>query len=244
MRNIFLTFIAFLSIFFFFFFSSQASTWFFSLFKPSYYLKTINLLKEENALLYSEISQKKEILKENKNLKKLLEIKEKEPKRKYFLAKVTGLNLFNYQPSIIIEVDKEIVKEGMPVILPGNILFGLVEKISGERAKVATLFSQEFSTSVKIFSSSEKEKPIIGLAKGEESKIIVDLVSKEKKIEKGDSVFTSGLDQKFPADLYLGKIRKIEKKEGLFQKIEIEPPFKWQEISQVFILLNETSALE
>lgn len=63
---------------------------------------------------------------------------------------------------------------------------------------------------------------IPGVVQGENHKVIVDFIPKSQKINIGDEVFTSGLDQIFFSGIPVGKITKILDK-NMYQSAEIEP---------------------
>ena len=245
-KDIFKIFILILLIFTFFYLVANPQNFLAFLLKPKSCYQENKNLSEENVLLKKELTDQNNLNSELNKLKEFCKIAEKK-QRKYFLAEVVGLSPFNFQPYFIINAgSEEGLKEGMPVISPlvsnvkteekGIVLLGIISEVKKNRAKVSSLYDDNFSASV--YSIGEGGEKNYGLVEGESDRIALSLISQKKKIAVGISILTSGLDQKFPAGLYVGKVKSIEKSHGIFKKIEVEPLFDWQNISKVLVVTN------
>ncbi len=212
---------------------------------PKNCFKENSQLKQENAFLKTEILRLKQEKAVCQDLKKTCQISEKE-KYRFALAKVVGNAPFNYQQFAIINLGKnDGIKKDMPVVLTSPfenneksslILFGIVSEVSSHRSKVKTIFDKDFVASAYAYNTDSKK--IIGAIKGKTDKIIFDLVPQKEKISQNNLIFTTGFDNKFPADLYIGKVKSVKNTQGVFKSIEVSLPYVWYEIQKVLVLLS------
>ncbi len=79
-----------------------------------------------------------------------------------------------------------------------------------------------------------------GLAQGKYGLLTeVDLVSLDQKIEINDFVITSGLEEKVPRGIVLGRVNKIESGTNkLFQRLFLDSPIKTDELRIVGVILR------
>ncbi len=197
--------------------------------------KVINRLKElekENKKLEAEIAVLHLIKEENKKLKKTLKLG-LEKKFNLYFSQVIGKDVSNNFLLIKGGSDDGILKD-MPVITSENVLVGKIKEVYKNFSKVVIISDKNISFDVLIENGEEN---ISGLAKGDgNSKIIIDLIPKGKKILKGDLVVTDSLSGIFPKGLLVGKVTAIEKSDfKSSQKVEVTPFFKLQD-SDLFII--------
>ena len=57
------------------------------------------------------------------------------------------------------------------------------------------------------------------------------------KVEIGDEIVTSGLGASFPPGLVVGKVSKISRDDGMFQRVEVEPAVDVSRVRAVEVLL-------
>jgi len=194
----------------------------------------INNLKLENAVLKSQLLELKEIKKENDFLRSFLELQNRK-EFNYVLADVIFHSPFNFSQTFTINKGQEDgVRQGDIVIWTGRVLLGKIKKSEAKSALVQTLFDKSFKINVLI---GEKN---IGLAKGDESKIIIDLIAKDDKINIGDIVQTSALSEQYPKGLIIGEVGNIiEEPQELFKKAELKVPYDWMDVERVMVLQNK-----
>ena len=243
-KDILKIFVLILIFFAFFYLAANPHKFLAFLLGPKSCYQTNQRLLEENISLKNEMAAKSDLEVELENLKEFCGVSERN-QRKYFLADVIGLSPFNFQPYFIIDAGSNSgLKEGMPVVLPslkdngsgerGIVLLGIISKVEKKRAKVLSLYDKDFSASVYVLGNGGKRN--YSLVKGESDRIVLSLISQKESIALGESVLTSGFDQKFPAGLYVGEIESIGKSHGIFKEVEISPLFNWQEISKVLVI--------
>jgi len=188
----------------------------------------INQLHQENIALFAQ-NQKllgsntklNEVQRENIFLRQQLNL-ESEQDFKLALASVISSG----QAFLI---DKNI--ENKPVILPGGILIGLIEK--NGRVKLITDPQSKINALI-------QETRVQGIVRGDHGLgLIMDLPVDEAEPEKGQMVITSNQAQEFPQGLLIGRITDVSKSDNqIFQKIRIQPLFNPKDLERVFVIVD------
>jgi len=186
-------------------------------------LKIQELLAENVALI--------ELKKENEILREALEIGlEKEFKLAF--AQVTGKDIS--QDFILIDKGaKDGILEDLPVITQQKVLIGKVNQVYRNFSKVLLISNPGSSFDGKI-----PEVEVFGRVQGKgNSKVLFDLIPKEKEISEGDLVVTSVLAGVFPQGLLVGEISKVQKSDlEPFQAAQIQPAFNIRNLEKLFII--------
>ena len=124
---------------------------------------------------------------------------------------------------------------GMPVVNKQKVVLGKIIEVSDRFSRVILVSNKETFFPVKI---ENLEVTAIVRGKGN-SRLSLEEVPQEKEIEKGDIVITSALGGDFPAGLLIGEIGNIEQSDvETFQKAEVVPFFKIEELENVFVITN------
>ena len=138
--------------------------------------------------------------------------------------------------------DKE-VQPGMPVIT-GTGPVGRINKVFGDYADV-TLISDP-SSSVEVLIPRTGGRGILtGLGKSDSYACTIQWLertasitaSTDARVQVGDEVVTSGLGASFPPALVVGKVSKVSRDDGMFQKVEVEPAVDVSRVRAVEVLL-------
>jgi len=206
---------------------------FFSIFiETSELKKEKERLEKENLKLKSEIEKLKEIEKENRILKKALDLKRE--KIEILLARIVGKDP-DEDKILIDKGKKDGVFEGEVVISPEGVLVGKVSKVYQNFSKITLLSSKNFS-----FNGQISSKKIDFLLEGRGNlHLYLTLLPKEKKIELGDKVSTSALGGKFPAGIFIGEIEKIERSDiKPYQEAKIKLGFSLSDLEFLFLIKN------
>lgn len=206
------------------------------------YCRTLLNASEENrtlknnvaALLY-EKQQYGEITAENKRLKELLSLKERE--RNFVTAAAVVSKGYDRALNLVL-IDKGAkngVEKGMAVITAKG-LAGKVYAVRDYFSKVLLLKDTNFSAAVRL-QNSRREGVISGTGY---ERCALKYIPPEETVEKGEVVVTSGLDGIFPPGLPVGIVDKV-KREGVefFQQIEVQPFQSDSKLEEVAILKRE-----
>lgn len=164
---------------------------------------------EKDILNMESYSLNNEILKENIELKKTLELNNTLSDREYINATVINRNVNYWFNEITINKgSKDGIKENLAVIT-SNGLIGKTIKVSKNTSiiKLLTDENMENKISVKI---EYEDKFVYGLlSKYENEYFIIDGISNNIKIKEGAKVTTSGLTDLFPSGILIGHVKEI-----------------------------------
>ncbi len=190
-------------------------------------------LESKNRELITKIAELEDLRKENKILRRALELDLQE-EFDLKICRVIGREI-GADYLIIDKGAVDGISFGVPVITQDKSLVGRISEVYETISKVQLLTSKDSSFDVEIF-----EKEIYGLAKGKRDfKLLLDLVPKEKELKEGDKVVTSALGGNFPRGLLVGDVIHIDKPDlTSFQTAEIKPSFELKELSSVFVIIN------
>ncbi|WHY76342.1 rod shape-determining protein MreC [Neobacillus sp. WH10] len=199
---------------------------------------------EENKELKSRIenlasleAQVQELKKENKELRDVLG--EKKTLRDYepLPATVIGRNPDRWHEMIIIDKGKiHGVKKNMAVVT-ANGLIGKVKSVTQFSSTVQLLSSMDPKNRISAIVQGETD--VHGLVEGydqEKKLLMVKAIPSGAKIEKGQTVITSGLGGIFPAGLPIGKVVEVKQDQyGLNQTALVKPGADFYDIKNVIV---------
>ncbi|MEW6585242.1 MAG: rod shape-determining protein MreC [Nitrospirota bacterium] len=176
-------------------------------------------LREELAAMLKEKQAYKEALQENKRLRELLELKEREPNY-ITTARVIGRSSDFWSKTVILDKG---VSEGIRKDMIAITEMGIAGKISSVFDSYALLLlinDISFSAAARLQDGRTE-----GILSGTGSrKCVLKYIPHEENVKEGAVVVTSGLDAFFPPGIPLGYVSRVNKKEaGVFQEIEITP---------------------
>ena len=195
------------------------------------YEENMLLRKEANQLLL-EKQQYREIIFENKRLKDLLALKEREPKS-LATARVIARGSDKLLKLVILDKGEESgIEKGMAVITPLGLI-GKIYSVSASFSDVLLLRDPNFSVAVRLQNSRHE-----GVLSGTGNNYCrLKYISPEENVEKGEVVITSGVDGIFPEGMPVGVVSKVQK-EGIdfYQYIEVRPFQSSDKLEEVMVL--------
>ena len=156
-------------------------------------------------------------------------------------ARVIGAPLSPQFRVIRIRIDRGEgeVAPGMPVIT-GTGPIGRVDRVYGGYADV-TLMSDPSSSIEVLIPRTGGRGMLTGLGKPDSYACTIGWLEKQtnptSKVEVGDEIVTSGLGASFPPGLVVGKVSKITRDDGMFQRVEVEPAVDVSRVRAVEVLL-------
>lgn len=165
----------------------------------------------------------------------------------YFNAKVIS-NTIKKQKNYI-TLNKGSIDGVMPgmAVISSNGVVGVVKNVSAHFSSVVSFLNLDFELSAKI-KKTGNAGTLLWSGKGSREAILKD-ISTYVKINKGDSVITSGYSSMFPEGLLVGTISDFETNQGEnFYTIEVNLTSDFSQLSHVYIVKNlfkeEQDALE
>ena len=190
-----------------------------------------NRLRELNARLMLEVNKLREDGVENKELKKMLALKDSSS-FPLIPAKVVSKYSSASQGNIIINVGRnEKIKYGMPVINDKGLV-GIVINTANDFSIVRTLLNSEQKLAVK-----DQRSRFDGVLEWNGANLFIKNIPKSYDMEVGDVIETSDFSTKFPPSIPLGIIAgSTTDKTGLLNNILVKPYVDFVRIENVFVI--------
>lgn len=198
--------------------------------------KEAAVLREENQRLRADTARRAELEHENEALRKQLGVAV--PRSRVLMdADVVAFDpLFFTHYAVINRGARDGVKEQMPVIMPGNVVFGKISSVHETTSEVMLISDGSNKASVKTV--SEKASGVLGGSSG--GVLLLDLVEKSAELSPDELVVTSGLDGTYPRGLTVGWVTKIiSQEEGIFKQAYLRPAYTEALPFMVFIITNQ-----
>ena len=176
-------------------------------------------LKAELTGLLREQQKYRELILENRRLKDLLSLKDRE--QKYVVAsRVIARGVSPWSNTCVIDKGflDGIAKDMVAITHRG--LVGKISEVSDSHSLLLLLTDINFSAAARL-----QESRTEGIISGTGFRICqLKYIPHEEKVEKGNIVITSGLDSLFPPGIPIGYVSRINRAStGIFQDIEVVP---------------------
>ncbi|MEA4908073.1 MAG: rod shape-determining protein MreC [Chloroflexi bacterium] len=192
-------------------------------------------LENENASLQTQIVQLQQQLRQAEVLYALLDFRRAQPQNEYIAAAVIGVDPSPFLHYIIIDQGSDDgIRHGMPVVTE----MGLVGRISAVTAQAATvqLITDPSSIVNARLQTEDVDVQLTGSLTGD---VTIELVPQDIILEPGELILTSGLGGSYPADIVIGQIVSVRKRENdLFQSASIQPAVDFSTLQAVLIITN------
>ncbi len=194
-------------------------------------------LQEENLKMNYEISMSKEIQRENDVLRKQFEFSKKSCSEeicvKWKMAGVIGRDPGNFGKQIFIDLGSaDGIQEGQAAVASGGLLVGKVAEVFGGFSKI-TLITDPKSSVNSITQTSRAN----GVVKGSYATgVKLEMINQSEDLAVGDLVITSGLEDKIPKGLIIGKVSRVEESANkVFKSAQIDMFADFNRIEEIFI---------
>lgn len=205
------------------------------------FISKMPLIYRENEILRVEINSLLSLKVENENLKRENIILKEQlgldlPQELLLLeARILGGERRGTGEILLLNKgEKDGVLEGMNVIIK-NFLVGRVEEVKEQYSVVLPVFSVHSKVPAVVAKDGER---IAGLVVGDfNSKVELQKVLQEKKLEVGDLVSSSGQAAVYRSDLLIGRVVKVERKDNeIFQSAKLELFWDSKTLDTVFLI--------
>jgi rod shape-determining protein MreC len=192
-------------------------------------------LEAERARLEEEIIALREQAAEAEVLSALLGYARQRPERGYLAAAVIGRDPSAFLQSVSIGVGSDQgIRYGMPVVTDRGLVGRIVE-VNATSARVQLLTDPEFSVNVKLL-GSPAEGVLSAQPNGE---LWIELIDQDAAVEPGALVLTSGLGGGFPADIPVGQVTSVRRRDfELFQRATLQPAVALDDVEIVLVITN------
>lgn len=195
-------------------------------------------LEAEVARLRQQVITLQEEAAEIEILAALLNYARARPGNRYLAAPVVGEDVSPFIRSIWIGGGSDQgLRHGMPVVTEQGLV-GRVADVYPGAARVQLILDPEATVNV-LLQASRADGVLLAQPNGE---LWVDLISQQAEVAPGDLVLTSGLGGGYPADIPVGEVISVRRRDfELFQQAVIQPAVDFDRIYIVLVILNVPS---
>ncbi len=194
-------------------------------------------LKKQVTDLTKQLESAQADVKENKELKSMLGVSERNTSFSYEQAQVIGRTLDEWSSVLTIDAGSKDGLEKHDCVVTSQGMVGYISDLSDHTAQVTTIIDKNMSAGALVTRTGE-----IGVAAGEyklmsDGKLKVSYLSKDADVVVGDSVTTSGTGGYFPKGLTIGTVESIKtESDGMSNYAVIAPMIKLSELTNVYII--------
>ncbi|MET0341429.1 MAG: rod shape-determining protein MreC [Polyangiales bacterium] len=196
-------------------------------------------LTYDNARLKQRIRDLEALDGENARLKQLLSLREQLPGQA-ISARVIAKDISPLFRVIRVRLDRgrdERVTAGMPVVSAEGLV-GQISRVFDRYADVMLTVDEGSAVDV-IIPRTGSRGILRGTGESEGYKARIQYLLRADEIQVGDAVITSGLGRRFPANLQVGTIAQVDRREfGLYQLAEVTPAVNLSRLEEVYILTS------
>ncbi len=197
-------------------------------------------LTAENARLKAEAARHQSEFAHVRQLERLLQLRSQTPGETYaaeVIARDTS-PFFRVTRLAITSQDRTRLRAGQPVITPDGLV-GQVSRVFGDYADV--LMSVDSRSAVDVMIRRTGARGIVrGTGENDRYAAKVEYLQRTDDVRVGDEVVTSGLGCRFPAELLVGRVAAVTRREfGLYQEVELAPAVDFSRLSEVLVLASE-----
>jgi rod shape-determining protein MreC len=221
--------------------AAMAARWFSGVFQDYAYLVEVrgenDRLRAENARLREENRRLRYEALENRRLRSLLQLRERVG-GDLLGAQVIGRDVSRFFRVTRIRLDRgerDRVRTGMPVITSEGLV-GQVRRTFGRYSDV--LLTVDRTSGIDVVIQRTGARGILrGTGEDERYLSRIQYLRREDDIRVGDLVHTSGLGQRFPAAILVGRVTRILRRDfGLYQEAEVTPAVNFSNLDEVLVL--------
>lgn len=192
-------------------------------------------LEAEVSLLQAEIIQLQQQIAETRILSALVEFARVHPENRYLAAEVIGRDPNPFMRYVIINRGSDDgLRRGMPVVTNQGLV-GRITAVTAGASRVQLITDPASSINVRI-DPSQASAVLLGSVTGELS---LDMIAQAESVQAGDLVLTSGLGGNYPADIIIGQVIGVRRREtDLFQKATLQPVVDFNQLEIVLVIIN------
>lgn len=204
--------------------------------------RDVAALRQRNAELENKVSsletqivQMQQQLNEQTVLYALLDFARARPQNKYVAAAVIGRDPVPFLRYV--QIDKgsdDGIRRGMPVVTQQGLI-GRVDAVTAGAARVELITDSASAVNVRL-AATQTDVMLTGSVTGE---LNLEMIPQDITVKSGDLVLTSGLGGTYPADIVVGQVTSVRKREtDLFQTGSIQPSANLGALRAVLIITN------
>ncbi len=194
-------------------------------------------LKQGVRALEERVSRLKEYERENEELRKLLQFREKSKLEEVLAGsmgtEVVGRNPTNWYRTLVIDRgERDGLKRNM-VVVSREGLVGRITEVGFTTSQVMLILDEESCVSAIVERTKEH-----GIVEGKLTHTLrMKYLSGKTEVMAGDVVYSSGLGGIYPKGLLIGRVKNVERADyGLTMSAEVEPAVDFSRLENVLVL--------
>lgn len=205
-------------------------------------------LLEENQRLKEKLSEQimvnislNEVAKENKRMREIYNLDSALIDELELLgSRVTGQAPSSWEQRIMInQGSNQGVKERSPVVCFNGYLAGKIINTGVNSSQVMMANDPDFSVGGRVSRESSRASGVVRGQPGETGQLIMERISWDADIKKGDLIITSGISDQYPRGLPIGEVKEVFSDNfGLSQSAYIDYNIGNQDLEEVLIILE------
>ncbi|MEJ2599599.1 MAG: rod shape-determining protein MreC [Anaerolineales bacterium] len=187
------------------------------------------------AQLESEIIDLKQQISETRILSALVDFARVHPDNQYQAASVIGRDPSPFLQYVIINRGSDDgLRRGMPVVTQQGLV-GRVAAVTANAARVQLITDSGATINVRL-EPSRAQAVLSGQVTGDVS---LDMIPQAATVQVGDLVLTSGLGGDYPADILIGQVTSIRRRDyDIFQTASVQPVVDFSQLEIVLVITN------
>jgi rod shape-determining protein MreC len=192
-------------------------------------------LEAQVTALQAQVTQLQENQSDFQVLSELLKFARERPENQYLAANVIGRDPSPYLSYLILDRGSDQgIRKDMPVVT-GRGLVGKVVEVTSVACKVLPILDASSAVNARLLKSREEGVVIGQLAGGLQMQYLAQNVN----IDLGETVVTSGLGGRYPADIAIGTVNAIQKQDyQVQQRADVTPAVDFNRLEIVLIITN------
>jgi rod shape-determining protein MreC len=194
-------------------------------------------LRDENARLRHKTRQLRADAAENRRLRDLLALRE-QLGGETLSAQVIGKEVSPFFRVMRVRLDRgdrDLVRPGMPVVSSSGLV-GQVRRTWGRYSDVLLTVDRTSAIDV-IVQRTGARGMLRGTGESDRYLCRIQYLSRDEEIEVGDEIYTSGLGQRFPDSILVGRVTAVVREDfGLYQEVEVVPSVPFSTLDEVLVL--------
>jgi rod shape-determining protein MreC len=192
-------------------------------------------LENKVSSLETQIIQLQQQLSQAQVLSALVNFAKERPENTYSAGTVIGRDPIPFLRYVQIDIGSdEGLLRGMPVVTDQGLI-GRVDAVTAGAARVQLITDANSAVNVHL-PATQTDAMLVGSVTGE---LNLDMIPQDVVVKPGDLVLTSGLGGSYPADIVVGQVISVRKREtDLFQTATIQPAANLANLRAVLVITN------
>ncbi|MEM7449161.1 MAG: rod shape-determining protein MreC [Myxococcota bacterium] len=130
--------------------------------------------------------------------------------------------------------ERDEIREGMPVVSTEGLV-GQIRRTWGRYADVQLTVDQR--SAIDVVLERGRARGILRGTGADEYACRIEYLERTDEVQPGDEVYTSGLGQRFPSSILVGRVRSVVQREhGLYQEALVTPAVNFSALQEVLVL--------